>query len=112
MNEVRELRDCSCFIFSSAWHNAISSSFPLHGTAISWIILSNMGKPTFKSSWANITSRWSRSSLALHPPLYRLPGNHRPQHDRVAQNCKDLKKFACGSCVFDVKAINAISSVY
>ncbi|KAM1033995.1 hypothetical protein ACFX2A_038308 [Malus domestica] len=29
MNEARELQDYSSFVFSSAWHNTISSSFPL-----------------------------------------------------------------------------------
>ncbi|KAM1109541.1 hypothetical protein EV2_009267 [Malus domestica] len=29
MNEARELRDYSSFVFSSTWHIAISSSFPL-----------------------------------------------------------------------------------
>ncbi|KAM1763765.1 hypothetical protein ACFX11_003075 [Malus domestica] len=29
MNKARELRDYSSFVFSSAWHSAISSSFPL-----------------------------------------------------------------------------------
>ncbi|KAM1114049.1 hypothetical protein TB1_045986 [Malus domestica] len=38
-DEARELQDCSYFVFSSAWHIAISSSFPRHGTATSWIVL-------------------------------------------------------------------------
>ncbi|KAM1029928.1 hypothetical protein FF1_033858 [Malus domestica] len=58
----------------------ISSYFPLHGMATSWIILSNIGKPTSKSSWASITSHWSRSPPALHPPLEP----RKPEHSVAA----------------------------